>query len=504
MKAISVIFDSLNLRYLSSYGCDWTITPNFKRLAEHCVTFDKAFVGSMPCMPARRELHTGRYNFFHRSWGPIEPYDDSAPQIMKENGVYTHIVTDHHHYWEDGGATYHTRYNSAELIRGREGDPWKGFVADPELPKFHRSQRVDTDYKQEFHNREFFKEPEQQPQYTCFSSGLEFMDNNKNEDNWYLSIEIFDPHEPFFSPEKYKDMYKHKYGGDFWDWPQYKKCDETDEEINHMRMQYAALVTMCDENLGRFLDKMDELDMWKDTMLIVSTDHGYSLGENDWWAKMFGGWYNATAHIPFYVWDPRVGKKNERNDNLVQWIDIAPTLLEYFNLPVPKDMEGKSLYGVMKDNKPIHDYVAFGMFGGQADVTDGKYVYMRAPKYKDNVPLFEYTLMPNHLCSLFTVEEMRMAEYVPGFDFTKGCRLLKVPGVVQNCCTYEYWSQWKTLLFDIENDYEEEHPIEDKEIEDRMCNALIDIMIKNDAPVEQYERLGLDIPLCIQKKHVRV
>ena len=63
MKAIMVMFDSLNRHMLSSYGCDWTVTPNFKRLAERTVAFDNSYVCSMPCMPARREIHTGRSNF---------------------------------------------------------------------------------------------------------------------------------------------------------------------------------------------------------------------------------------------------------------------------------------------------------------------------------------------------------------------------------------------------------------------------------------------------------
>ena len=68
MRAIMVMYDSLNRRYLQSYGCSWTKTPNFLRAAGHCVQFDNSWVCSMPCMPARRELHTGRANFLHRSW----------------------------------------------------------------------------------------------------------------------------------------------------------------------------------------------------------------------------------------------------------------------------------------------------------------------------------------------------------------------------------------------------------------------------------------------------
>jgi arylsulfatase A-like enzyme len=104
MKAIMIMFDSLNRRYLPPYGCEWTHAPNFERLAGRTVTFDNCYVASMPCMPARRELHTGRYNFLHRSWGPLEPFDDSMPETLKRHGVYTHLVTDHQHYWEDGGS----------------------------------------------------------------------------------------------------------------------------------------------------------------------------------------------------------------------------------------------------------------------------------------------------------------------------------------------------------------------------------------------------------------
>ena len=76
-------------------------------------------------MPARRELHTGRYNFLHRAWGPLEPFDDSMPRMLTENGVYSHLISDHYHYWEDGGATYHNRYSSWEIVRGQEGDKWR-------------------------------------------------------------------------------------------------------------------------------------------------------------------------------------------------------------------------------------------------------------------------------------------------------------------------------------------------------------------------------------------
>ena len=118
MRAIMVMFDSLNRHMLPPYGYKDIVAPNFERLASCTVTFDNCYAGSLPCMPARREIHTGRYNFLHRSWGPLEPYDDSMPEILKNNGIYTHLTTDHWNYWEEGGCNYQTKYNTFEFVRG--------------------------------------------------------------------------------------------------------------------------------------------------------------------------------------------------------------------------------------------------------------------------------------------------------------------------------------------------------------------------------------------------
>ena len=131
MRTIFVLFDTLNRRYLEAYGGTLVKTPNFNRLAQRSVTFDNHHVGSMPCMPARRDLQAGRVNFLHRSWGPLEPFDISMPSILGEEGIYTHLTTDHHHYFEDGGSGYHTSYHSYDFLRGQEGDGWKGVVDTP-------------------------------------------------------------------------------------------------------------------------------------------------------------------------------------------------------------------------------------------------------------------------------------------------------------------------------------------------------------------------------------
>jgi arylsulfatase A-like enzyme len=494
MKAIMVMFDSLNRRMLPPYGCDWVHAPNFQRLAEKTVTFDNCYLASAPCMPARRELHTGRYNLLHRSWGPIEPFDDSMPEILKNNGVYTHLITDHLHYLEDGGATYHSRYSSFEFVRGQEGDMWKAHVIPPaDIPPISRTPSSDTSdeqgrrmWNQDWINRSYMATPEEQPQAQIFKLGLEFIRTNYRADNWFLQLESYDPHEPFFTHPQYKALYPHDYDGPHFDWPSYGPVTESPEQVQHARYEYAALVSMCDEQLGRLLDLMDELEMWSDTMLIVCTDHGFLLGEHDWWAKNVQPWYNENAHIPLFIWDPRSGKAGERRQSLVQIIDYPATLLEFFGLPLPPDMQGEPLRDVIANNTPLRDAVLFGIHGGHVNVTDGRYVYMRAPANPENKPLYEYTLMPTHLRSFFSLDELKTAELTEPLSFTKEVRPLKIEA--------RPWIKahsFGTLLFDLQSDPGQENPLTDPEIEAMMIQHLIRLMQANDGPPEQFERLGL-------------
>ncbi|MDQ8736485.1 sulfatase [Paenibacillus sp. LHD-38] len=486
MKAIMLMFDTLNRHMLPPYGCDWIHAPNFARLAEKTVVFDQAYVGSMPCMPARRELHTGRYNFLHRSWGPIEPFDDSMPELLKKNGVYSHLVTDHQHYWEDGGGTYHTRYSSYELIRGQEGDPWKGEVADPQIPEMIATKQKDQWMRQDWVNRKYIREEQDFPQAQTMEKGLEFIRTNHMEDRWFVQIETFDPHEPFYAPQKYRDLYPHKYEGKHFDWPPYGPVKETKEEIEHVRFEYAALLSMCDHYLGKVLDTMDELDLWKDTMLIVNTDHGYLLGEHDWWAKVIMPFYNEIAHMPLFIWDPRSGRCNERRNSLVQTIDLAPTLLEFFGLDIPVDMQGKVLKETIASDLRVREAALYGVHGAHVNVTDGRYVYMRAPVSKDNTPLYNYTLMPTHMRSRFSLKELQEISLQEPFSFTKGIQTLKVESA-----GHGHFHSLGTLLFDVNEDPFQQHPIQDQNVETNMIGMLKQLMEANEAPLEQYVRLGL-------------
>ncbi|MDO5405911.1 MAG: sulfatase [Eubacteriales bacterium] len=538
MKAVMLMFDSLNREMLEPYGCDWTKTPNFQRLAQHSVRFDQCYAGSLPCMPARRELQTGRYNFLHRSWGPVEPFDDSVPQILKDHGVYTHLVSDHVHYWEDGGSTYHYRYNSWEMIRGQEGDKWKCLPELFDSEEEARIQNKDGQYfcstrdlqRHDEVNRKFMKTEGDMALAKTIRCGLEYLDANHACDRWFLQIECFDPHEPFFVSEDCEELYPDAYEGERTDWPPYHHVTEDAVTAEHYKYRYATLLSLCDKYLGKLLDKFDELGLWEDTMLIVNTDHGYLLGEHGWWSKVVMPCYDEIVHTPLFIHDPRFACDGEVRKEIVQTIDIAATLLEYFGIECPADMQGKPIRTVIEKDEPIRDCALFGIHGAHINIFDGRYVYMKAPASENNLPLYEYTTMPMHMRNLFSVGELRKAEAVPGdrFAFTKGCPVWKIPKgngngerdfsdllingkdseeakhIDNNSLVNA--ANFGDKLFDMELDSHQEHELDDVKVETRMANLLRQAMKENDCPSEQFQRIGFseDSPVTeddVQKLH---
>ncbi|MFA6659782.1 MAG: hypothetical protein WCS25_08835, partial [Victivallaceae bacterium] len=193
---------------------------------------------------------------------------------------------------------------------------------------------------------------------------------------------------------------------------------------------------------------------------------------------------------PLFVWDPRCGRKNERCNELVQTHDLPATILEYFNIDRPENMQGKVLRDTVADNKPVREACLFGTFGGHVNCSDGRYVYMKAPCSQDNKPLYNYTLMPTHLAKFFRQEELEQAELVPPFNFTKNMPLLKTPGIPQPLDFNPY--DEGDLLFDMGSDPQQLLPITDRpDLTAKMAETMVALMKENDAPPEQFERLGL-------------
>jgi len=306
-----------------------------------------------------------------------------------------------------------------------------------------------------------------------------------------MMLECFDPHEPFQSPPRFKEAFKTGYNGGILDWPVYEKVSDSKEEVAEIRANYAALVAMCDDYFGRLLDYFDDHVLWKDTALILTTDHGFLLSEHDWWGKNLQPYYQEISHIPLIVHDPRSPQNaGVRNAKLTQTHDLMPTILNLFDVDPPSEVTGSSVLGSSE-----RDVAVYGMFGGPVGVNDGKYAYYIYPEDIFAAGLHEYTLIPTHMTSMFSAAEMRSAEMVGPFRFTKEMPVMKIDARADARRIPNHdnanFQDLGTRLYDVASDPKQSAPFRDAATELRLQKYLIQCLVKHDCPSEVYDRLGI-------------
>lgn len=496
MKTLFIVLDTVRRDYLEAYGNPWVKTPGIQSLARDGVVFDNHWVGSLPCMPARREFMTGRHNFLFRNWGPIEPFDDTLPVELRKAGVFSHLVTDHDHYFELGGENYHTCFDTWEFFRGQEHDPWASVVDQVALPE--HLGRLD---QQNWKNRARQQNEAEFSGPRTAQAAVEWLKTNKDaRGDWFLQVEIFDPHEPFYCTDEYRELYDDTWDGPLFDWPHYDTVKESPAAVEHVRKCYAGLLTMTDKWVGRVLDALRELGLYDDTLVVFTTDHGTMLAEHGYWMKNFMPMYKEITRIPLVMKLPGRERAGTRVSAMTQTIDLMPTFLEFCGCELPPHVHGHSLKGVLAGEKVRSDGI-LGYFGLAMNVTDGRYVYMRNPVNDDFGPLHAYTAMPvgglNTWYPREVHERIEMGRY---FGHTYNLPLYKVPvkGHVPRAHEGEPGFQGRHQLFDLEVDAAQLAPVEDAALEAHFVRRIIHHLRLREAPPEQFERLGLADELDLQ------
>ena len=420
MNAIVILCDTLRRDHVGAYShgkplnqCwssqapDWSVpTPNMDRLAERGVTFDQCWHGSTPCMPARRDIYTGRYEFLERGWGPLAEEDKDLPRqvsgppnqaikrTLADGYKISELITDHFHLWEQGAGNYHMGYSGFEFVRGCESDALYTDPVEFDCPEPDMMRKTERHYR----NIHYLRQGE--GDYFCaqvVQRACRWLELNRAHDDFYLHLDIFDPHEPWDPPERILKMFDPKgYAVDglggaapYAPWEQ----SYTPEQFHNMRARYAAKVAFLDEWLGRLFDTMERLDLWKDTVVILTTDHGTFNGDHSRMGKLQTHEHDAKAHIPFVVACPDTRVHGQRRNQLAQLVDIYPTVLSAVGMPLPDMPDDKPIHGVdllpaLSDpTAPTRDYAVCGQFGQSVTLTDGDWILHQAPNAQ-NLPLY--------------------------------------------------------------------------------------------------------------------
>lgn len=487
MNIILVLVDSLNKHMLEPYGGGPEgLTPNMKRFAEEAIRFDGHYVGSLPCMPARREIFSGRKDFLWRPWGHLEAFDRPLPRELARGGYKTELITDHYHYWEDNAHGYLESFQGTEFIRGHELDPWRidPVAALPDwaqvIERYRPGQgllyyRNVQDFQDE---RDFFPAK-------VFSSAAKWVENNHDSGPFFLQVESFDVHEPFHCPEPYRSMWTDETHGIYNCWPPYQITDQMERffdetspaELHYLRSQYMGKLTMVDRWLGHFMDELDRLAVWDDTVVILTSDHGHDLGERRTFGKLFPH-FDSHANIPLLVRHPHF--RNPRGtDALTSTVDLYATILDVAGITDVQPAHSQSILPIVEGKtSSLRQSLLFGTFGMGACCTNGEWLYVQGFD-NDRHPLYTYT---GRLLPVANGRGIEGGHFIPDVDFP----VWRIPLSRANGNSGSYLIRTGSKPGEECNVLERE-----PEVAAQMQAMLRTMLQEEGAPAEQYARLGL-------------
>ena len=467
----------------------WRVpTPAMDRLGERGVVFDNCWCGSTPCMPARRDLYTGRYEFLERGWGPLEEDDCDLPRqvsgppnrsvawSLQQGYRVSCLLTDHFHLWEQGAGNYHMGYTGFDFVRGIEADAYRTDPVDFPCPDGERLSKLERHWR----NVHFLRQSE--GDYFCaqvVTRACDWLQRNRAHQDFYLHLDIFDPHEPWDPPEDILKQFDPKGyavpgvggAGPYAPW----RGKLTEEQFLALRARYAAKTVFVDRQLGRLFDTLDRLDLWRETMVVLTTDHGTYNGDHGRMGKLQTHEHDAVGHIPLVVACPGC-PGGQRRAQLVQLVDLFPTVLAAVGRPLPalppeRPLHGIDLLPVLADAQaPTRPYALCGQFGASVSITDGEWILHQSP-VPGNQPLYW------HGFSLAKFLPYDLGPYVNGRREVRHCASWPTP---------TWLSDKRSDINELEN-LSEARP--DKLLELR--RALRDQLIRRHAPGEQLDRLGL-------------
>ncbi|GAA0964817.1 sulfatase [Acrocarpospora macrocephala] len=388
MRIIYVDVDTLRADHTQPYGYHRPTTPRLQQLAERGVVFDRYYCSDSPCLPSRTALTSGQFGITNGVIGHfgeaarfrLDPGHGTEPdrpllgQHLQRHGVYTAAVS----MFAERHRAYHFLGNFRESIR-----------ATGEL---NDEQAHDVN-----------------------ATAMDWIRRHAHEDNWYLHVTYWEPHTPYLQPAEWTQKAADSGPAPHWPdaetitghaeiygprsaldlhysvFPQGSPNANMPEAIRdradfeHLVNGFDGSIMYWDHHFGQLLALLDELGIAEETAVIVSADHGESLGENGSYAE-HGLANEPTQRLPLVIYWPGVTDdlpaERRRCDALLYNIDLAPTLCELLSLPTPTGWQGTSFADAVRGAEhPSRPYLVLG---------HGAHTYQRAVRTRDHLYIRTY------------------------------------------------------------------------------------------------------------------
>ncbi len=362
-NVLFIVIDDLRPE-VGVYGKPHMMTPNMDRLAAKGVQFKRAYSQYPVCNPSRASFLTGKRPdelgivsnrvALRDKWPEII----TLPQLFRENGYFTagldkifHMGLDengeHTLFREDASFEHQFKaYGSPEIVTEGEGR----MLGDGSIVWARWLAAEGGD--------------EGQPDGMIAAEAVRLLEE-RHDEPFFLAVGFHKPHDPFFAPKEYFDLYPldeielpeapadatpllnpsipNAYDG---------FSSFTDRDRREFKRAYQACTTFVDAQVGKLFATMDQLQLWDNTIVVLMGDHGYHLGEQDWWNK--NTVFDVGGRTPLIMWVPGIESMGQATNSVVELLDIYPTLTDLSGLEPPHELSGKSLRPVLEN--PSEDW----------------------------------------------------------------------------------------------------------------------------------------------------
>jgi len=369
---------------LGCYGVDYAISPNIDKLAENGMMFSNAYCQSAVCNPSRASLMTGLRPNSNKVWDLWTDFRETVPDVVtlpqhfKKHGYFTTAI----------GKIYHNTkpdplsWSETKLhIDGYPFDPDATYVGETAQANLDaRKQEIIEagnkakyiDRIREWYIKAYATECEDVPDDAYFDGAqttvaIKKLDSlSKMDQPFFFAVGYYRPHLPFNAPKKYWDMYNpdeipmaendfipidappmainnfRELRGyvDYKEQPNPLFKSLTENQARHLKHGYLASVSYVDAQIGRLMEQLKNLGLLDNTIVVLWGDHGWKLGEHGSWCKMTN--YQIDTRVPMIFSTPETCNKNLKSEQLVEFVDIYPSLCELAGLPIPENLDGIS------------------------------------------------------------------------------------------------------------------------------------------------------------------
>jgi choline-sulfatase len=377
-----IIADDLTATAVSSYENKACQTPNIDALAAQGTTYTRAYSQFPVCGPSRASLMFGYYPNATKTFGYVSGRENvgaekkSMSQLFKENGYYTARVSKIYHMGvpidiengsdgTDDPASWSEKFNSqgpewqakgeAELVQGNpDGSIERKGGNVMTIVKGDGGDLAHSDGK-------------------TAEKASELIRKHKNEP-FFLAVGFVRPHVPFVAPKSYFDPYPYeevtlpkKVENDWDDIPKrginYVTSVNGKMSISQQKKAiaaYYASVAYMDAQVGKVLQTLKDEGLEDNTIVIFTSDHGFHLGEHDFWMKV--SLHEESVRVPLIIKVP--GKKPQVCHSFVELLDLYPTIADLANLKPSKYLQGKNLIKTLDNPRHAVRNIAFSVSQG--------------------------------------------------------------------------------------------------------------------------------------------